>query len=236
MIKFKYIKGGIIMKKVKSLFILVSILCILSVVGFKVYASELNRPTKTNNVINYRYTGEVYDEGLGAENFNAPKQLTINHYVDSAVGKYELFMQERYFNTNIGFRFYPKDHYYPFNRFTETDGIGHNDLSSDNDFYIDKNYTGPLTINYYYTAELTRSELDVDNFEEPEQLTVNHYLDGGYNEQTMQLFMQETYFNLNANFKFYPEDHYYPFGKFTEVTDRGSNDLSTDDPFWAKSE
>lgn len=224
------------MKKMKSLLVLASVSLIVSIVGFKAYANELNRPTKTNNVINYRYTGEVQKEGLESENFNAPKQLTVNHYVNSYGDKYSLFMQERYFNTNIGFRFYPKDHYYPFSKFTETDGRGSNDLASDDDFLIDKNYTGPLTINYYYTAELTKDRLEADNFLEPEQLTVNHYLDGYYNEETMQLFMQETYFNLNANFKFYPEDHYYPFYKFTEVNDRGSNDLSSDDSFWAKTE
>lgn len=222
------------MKKKGILLLFFSFFCVISVLGLRTYANELNKPTKTNDVVNYRYTAEVHKEGLEDQNFQAPKQLTVNHYVNSDGSNYSLFMQEKYFNTNIGFKFYPKDHYYPFEKFTEVMNESKNDLPSDDSFWLDQDYTGPLTINYYYVAELDKDGMEVNNFLEPKQLTVNHYLDGGYNKGTMQLFMQETYFNTNANFMFYPEDHYYPFERFTETGGKGTNDLSSDDPFWAK--
>lgn len=216
------------MKKKKYLFLGLTFIAVVLILGIKTYADEANKPTKTNEVINYHYVAELRDEKLGADDFQAPKQFTVNHYVNSTGEDYVLFMQEQYFNTNVGFTFYPSDHYYPFRKFTEVMEEPRNDLSSDDSFVVNENYKGPATVNYYYVAELFENNLS----SEPKQLSVNHYVN--YDEDDKLLFMQETYFNIDMNFMFYPSDHYYPFRRFTEVMAEPKNDLPSDDAFWVK--
>lgn len=216
------------MKKKKYLFLGLVLLSVLSILGIKTYANEANKPTKTNKVINYHYVAELGNEKLEATDFQAPKQFTVNHYVNSNGESYVLFMQEQYFNINVGFNFYPSDHYYPFEKFTEVMEEPRNDLSSDDPFVVDENYSGPTTVNYYYTAELAGNVINT----EPRQLSVNHYVNSNGDDNL--LFMQETYFNTDDNFMFYPSDHYYPFGKFTEEMMEPQNDLLSDDAFWVR--